>query len=92
MSRVAPSLEMTKLETIFRHKVFKMLLVKGKVTREMIAMLSNWSHSGFQVFCGQRLFPQDETAMINPARYNASCELGGQIINFHGCFPDGWGA
>ena len=26
-------------------------------------------HSGFQVFCGQRLFPQDETAMENLSRY-----------------------
>jgi hypothetical protein len=32
-------------------------------------MLSNWRHSGFQVFCGQRIFPQDETAMENLARY-----------------------
>jgi hypothetical protein len=32
-------------------------------------MLSNWRHSGFQVFGGQRLFPQDETAMENLGRY-----------------------
>jgi hypothetical protein len=32
-------------------------------------MLSNWRHPGFQVFCSQRLFPQDETAMENLARY-----------------------
>jgi len=32
-------------------------------------MLSNWRHSGFQVFCGQRLFPQYETAMENLAQY-----------------------
>ena len=32
-------------------------------------MLSNWRHSGFQVFCGERIFPQDETAMENLARY-----------------------
>jgi hypothetical protein len=35
----------------------------------MIAMLSNWRHSGFQVFGGQRIFPQGETAMENLARY-----------------------
>ncbi len=35
----------------------------------MIAMLSNWRHSGFQVFRGQRIFPQDETGMENLARY-----------------------
>ena len=35
----------------------------------LIAMLSNWRHSGFQVFCSRGIFPQDETAMENLARY-----------------------
>jgi hypothetical protein len=69
MFRVAPSLDLKKLEAIFRHKVFKMLLVRGRITKDLIAMLSNWRHSGFQVFCGQRIFPQDETGMKNLARY-----------------------
>ncbi|OHE22889.1 MAG: hypothetical protein A2Z43_04110 [Syntrophobacterales bacterium RBG_19FT_COMBO_59_10] len=43
MFRVAPPLELKKLEAIFRQKVFRMLLAKGKITRELIAMLS--SHS-----------------------------------------------
>jgi hypothetical protein len=69
MFRVAPPLDLKKLEAIFRHNVFKMLLAKGRITQDLIAMLSNWRHSGFQVFCGQRIFPQDETAMENLARY-----------------------
>jgi hypothetical protein len=69
MFRIAPPLDLKKLEAIFRHKVFKMLLAKGRITRELIAMLSNWRHSGFQVFCGQRILPRDETAMENLARY-----------------------
>jgi len=32
-------------------------------------MLSHWRHSGFLVFCGERIFPRDETAMENLARY-----------------------
>jgi len=35
----------------------------------MIAMLSTWRHSGFNVFCGNRISPNDETAMKNLARY-----------------------
>jgi len=69
MFRVAPPLDLKKLEAIFRDKVFKMLLAKGRITKDLIAMLSNWRHSGFQVFCGERIFPQDETAMENLARY-----------------------
>lgn len=40
MFRVAPPLELKKLEAIFRYKVFRMLLAKGKITDKMIAMLS----------------------------------------------------
>ena len=69
MFRVALPLELKKLEAIFRHKVFKMLLAKGKITEEMIAMLSTWRHSGFNVFCGNRISPKDDTAMENLARY-----------------------
>jgi poly(3-hydroxybutyrate) depolymerase len=77
MFRVAPPLELKKLEAIFRHKVFKMLLSQGKITQEMVAMLSTWRHSGFNVFlrqaqdgvCGKRISPKDDTAMENIARY-----------------------
>jgi len=69
MFRVAPPLELKKLEAIFQHKVFKMLLNKGKIAKEMIAMLSTWRHSGFHVFCGNRISPDDETAMENLVRY-----------------------
>jgi hypothetical protein len=68
MFRVAPPLELKKLEAIFRHKVFKMLLKKGNITEEMCRMLSAWKHYGFNVFCGNRISPKDETAMENLAR------------------------
>ena len=47
MFRVAPPLDLKKFEAIFQHKVFKMLLFKGRITKDLIAMLSNWRHSGF---------------------------------------------
>ncbi len=48
------------LETsVHGNKVFKMLLNKGKITKEMIAMLSTWRHSGFHVFCGNRISPDE---------------------------------
>ena len=69
MFRVAPSLEMKKLEAISRHKVFKMLLAIGRITEDLIPMLSNLRHSGFEGFCGNRIFRGDETALENLARY-----------------------
>jgi len=46
-----------------------MLLSEGKITEEMIAMLSKWRHSGFHVVCGNRISPHDESAIENLARY-----------------------
>jgi len=69
MFRVSPLFELKHLEAIFRHKVFKMLLSKGKITQDLVDMLMNWRHSGFNVFCGSRIQPGDETAMENLARY-----------------------
>lgn len=68
MFRVAPPLKLKKLEALSRHSVFKMLLAKGKITRELIAMHSSWKHSGFHVFCGNRISPNDDKAMENLAR------------------------
>jgi hypothetical protein len=68
MFRVAPSLDLNKMQPIVWHMVFKMLPAKGRITRELFAMLSNWRHSGFQVFCCPRLFPQGDTGMENQGR------------------------
>jgi hypothetical protein len=40
MFRVAPPFDLKKLESIFRHKVFRMLLNKGKITEEMVVYTS----------------------------------------------------
>jgi len=46
-----------------------MLLNKGKIMEELVKILSGWRHSGFHVFCGNRISPNDATAMENLARY-----------------------
>jgi hypothetical protein len=69
MFRVAPSFELKALEEIFRHKVFKMLLAKEKITEDLIDILMKWRHSGFNVFCGPRIQPGEGEAMENLARY-----------------------
>ena len=69
MFRVAPLFEIKHLEEIFRHKVFKMLLKKEKITGELVELVSGWRHSGFNVFCGTRIQPGSEDAIENLARY-----------------------
>jgi hypothetical protein len=36
----------------------------------MIRLLSGWKHTGFNVFCGNRISPIDDTAIEHLARYN----------------------
>jgi len=65
-----------KLESIFRHKVLKMLLSRGKITRKMIDMLSTWRHYGFNVFCGNRISSKDDASMLlSPLIFNGKYPL-----------------
>jgi hypothetical protein len=38
-------------EEIFPHKVFKMMLSKGKIKADLVRMLLSWRHSGFAAMC-----------------------------------------
>ena len=69
MFSVSAPVDTKALEMLFRHNVLKMLLKKGKISRDLIALMEKWRHTGFNVFVGQRIFPGDETAMENLARY-----------------------
>lgn len=53
MFRVAPSFEVKDLEEIFQHKLLKMLLSKGKITQDLINMLSHGDIQGSMYFVGQ---------------------------------------
>jgi hypothetical protein len=69
MFAISPAVDIKALEQIFRHKVLKMLLSKGKITRDMITLLDKWRHTGFNVFSGPRILPRNEKSMENLARY-----------------------
>ncbi len=59
-------------------------------------MLSAWQHSGFNVFCGNRLSPTDDTAMENLARYIIRASLmyshipnrGEQMVRYYGYYSN----
>lgn len=46
-----------------------MLLAKGKIMPDMVALLDKWRHTGFNVFAGSRIMPRQEKSMENLARY-----------------------
>ncbi len=67
--RVAPRFDPKDLGAIFEHRVLRMLLSRGKITRDLMALIRSWRHSGFQVYVGPRIQPGEEEATENLARY-----------------------
>jgi len=66
---VTPSIDTNSLAILFRHNVLKMLLSKGKITKDMIDLMDKWRHSGFNVYCGPRILPWQKKSMENLACY-----------------------
>ena len=66
---VAPAPDGKQIAELFRHRVLKMLLVRGKITSERIALMDNWRHTGFNVYVGPRIPPWHRLSMENLARY-----------------------
>ena len=67
--RVASRFPMKALERLFRHKVLRMLLARGKITPEIIEIMDRWRHSGFNVYCGSRILPRQKRSLERLAAY-----------------------
>jgi hypothetical protein len=68
-SRLCPTPQAKDLEEPFRHEVFKMLKAEGKINDVVIENMMNWRHSGFNVYCGNAIWPHNEEGLKNLARY-----------------------
>jgi len=66
---VPPEPDGKQIAELFRYKVLKMLLAKGKITPERIALMGTWRHTGFNVYVGPRILPWHSQSMENLARY-----------------------
>jgi hypothetical protein len=48
---------------------FRILLSKGKIAQDLVAMLHSWRHSRFRVYAGPRILPREEETMEKLVRY-----------------------
>jgi hypothetical protein len=67
--RLTPKFHLTALESLFRHRVLRMLLARGKINRELIRIMEGWRHSGFNVYAGPRIHPRQKRSLENLAAY-----------------------
>ena len=64
-----PGFHAEDLEEAFQYEVFKMLKKEGKINDAIIENMLSWRHTGFHVHVGGRIWPEDETALGNLAKY-----------------------
>ena len=57
------------LEEAFQYEVLKMLKKEGKINDAIIENMLSWYHSGFNVYIGDRIEPDDKIGLGNLARY-----------------------
>jgi hypothetical protein len=57
------------LEALFRHEVLKMLKAEGKISDTVIENMLSWSRSGFNVYCGPTIWPNNDQGLEDLARY-----------------------
>ena len=60
-----------------------MLLVKGRITQDMISLLDKWRYTGFKVFSGPRILPRYEKSLENLARYIIRASFSQERMTYH---------
>jgi len=78
----AADLDATILEPLFRHKILSMLKRRKLIGKRIIELVSSWRHSGFNVYCGERIYPGDGQSMENISRYIIRASFSTERLNY----------
>jgi hypothetical protein len=89
MFSASPAVDIKALEQIFRHKVLRVLLAKGKIIQGMISLLDKWRHTGFNVYYGPRVLPWQKKSMEGLPLY-IILALSPRNLRFIILKPDRW--
>jgi hypothetical protein len=65
----APTRDLRPLENLFRARLLKMLVEKGRLPSERAEMLRKWKHSGFSLFRSRRIAPDKKDHAERLAQY-----------------------
>jgi hypothetical protein len=64
-----PVPEPKDLQELFRYEVLKMLKAEGKINDAVIENMLSWHHSGFNVYCGPTIWPNNDQGLEDLAHY-----------------------
>jgi hypothetical protein len=56
-------------QELFRYEVLKLLKAEGKINDAVIENMLCWRHSGFNVYCGPTIWPNNDKGLEDLARY-----------------------
>jgi hypothetical protein len=59
-----------------------MLKKRGLITETTIKLISSWHHSGFNVYCSDRIYPRRTQSMENLARYIIRASFSQERMNY----------
>ena len=59
-----------------------MLKKKRKITEATIKLILSWHHTGFNVYCTERIYPRDTKSMENFARYIIRASFSQERLNY----------
>ena len=57
------------LEELFRTEIFRMLKKERKINDSLIENMMNWHNSGFNVYCGESIQPENQEGIERLAQY-----------------------
>lgn len=57
------------LEEAFKYEILMMLKKEGRIFDITIENMNTWKHSGFNIYCGLPILPDDEEGIVNLAKY-----------------------
>ena len=57
------------LEEAFRYEILEMLKKEGKLFDITIENMKSWNHSGFNIYCGHPIYPDEREGIVNLAGY-----------------------
>jgi len=76
------NLDASTLEPLFRHKILSMLKKKGLIGDRVIELIHSWRHSGFNVYCSERIYPRLAQSMENLARYIIRASFSSERLSY----------
>ena len=81
----------SSLIDLFRLEVFRMLEKAGKINDDIIENMMNWHHSGFNIYCGTAIRPEERGGLEKLAQYIIRAPLSQERLLYipSSAVPDG---